>query len=73
MKRTGFLQVSPQKKRGPWLEASSPVSIAISPESIEKSFHTAGRLVFQDFDAAFHLWGGQKELASAIRRCQTAS
>lgn len=31
---------------------------ASSPESVEKSFYAVGRLVFEDFDAAFHLSGG---------------
>lgn len=38
--------------------ATSPGSVASSPESVEESFHAAGRLVLQDFDAAFHLLGG---------------
>lgn len=42
-------------------EATGPVSIATSPESVEKSLHAAGRLVFQDFDAAFHLLGREKK------------
>lgn len=26
------------------------------PESVEKAVYTVGRLIFEDFDAAFHLW-----------------
>lgn len=47
-------------------EATGPVSIATSPESVEKSLHAAGRLVFQDFDAAFHLLGRGKKKQLAL-------
>lgn len=46
---------------------AGPHATASSPESVEKSFYAVGGLVFQDFDAAFHLWGASKPLALADR------
>lgn len=40
---------------------------ASSPESVEKSFYAVGGLVFEHFDAAFHLWAANKPLALADR------
>lgn len=33
------------------------------PESVEEAFYTVRRLIFEDFDAAFHLWTRNKLLA----------
>lgn len=33
------------------------------PESVEKAFYAVRRLIFEDFDAAFHLWTRNRALA----------
>lgn len=35
----------------------------ISPESVEKAFNAVRWLIFEDFDAAFHLWTRNRLLA----------
>lgn len=46
-------------EEGIWVDEGGCLGL---PESVEKAVYAVGRLIFEDFDAAFHLWGKRREM-----------